>query len=48
MMQILKVYEDASGQVINADKSFVFFNKNTEEERKEEILNILGGMRAVR
>ena len=47
MMKILKVYEEASGQVINVDKSIVFFSKNTEKERKGGILNILRGMKAV-
>ncbi|XP_071917117.1 uncharacterized protein [Coffea arabica] len=48
VMQILRKYEEASGQVFNVDKSSAFFSKNTVEESKGEILNILGGMSQAR
>ena len=38
------MYEAASGQKINADKSSVFFSANTAEEKRNEILMILGPM----
>jgi len=38
------LYEVASGQKINTDKSSVFFCANTTEEKKNETLNILGLM----
>ena len=44
LIEILSLYEAASGQKINADKSSVFFSANTMEEKKNEILEILGPM----
>ena len=44
LVDILNSYEVASGQKINTDKSSVFFNSNTRQERKESILNILSPM----
>ena len=41
MMQTIKVYEEASGQMINAEKSCVFFSKNIEEITKTGILRTL-------
>ena len=38
------MYELASGQKINTDKSSIFFNPNTSQELKDEIINILGSM----
>ena len=38
------MYEAASGQKINTDKSSVFFSANTPEEMKAETLDILGPM----
>lgn len=48
VMSLLKTYEEASGQMINIDKSAVFFSKNTGENKKSEILRILGGMAQVK
>ena len=39
---ILQLYEKASGQKINRNKTTVFFNKATIEGRKEEIKDFLG------
>ena len=38
------MYESASRQKINTDKSFIFFSLNTSQELKDEIINILGSM----
>ena len=38
------MYELASGQKINTDKSSIFFSPNTSQELKDEIINILGPM----
>ncbi|XP_075654731.1 uncharacterized protein LOC142624885 [Castanea sativa] len=43
-MRILNVYEAASGQKLNPDKSSVFFSPNTHPAIKHKILNILGLM----
>jgi len=42
------LYEAASGQKINADKSSIFFSNNTPEDRRNEVLNILGPMQVIR
>ena len=44
LLEILKLYEDASGQKINVDKSSVFFSHNTPQQLRVEVLNILGPM----
>ena len=44
LVNILQLYEDASGQKINADKSSVFISSNTPDERRSEVLNLLGPM----
>ena len=44
LIEILHLYEAASGQKINTNKSSVFFSANTEEEKKNEVLEILGPM----
>ncbi|XP_050260964.1 uncharacterized protein LOC126705795 [Quercus robur] len=44
LIDILRLYEAASGQKINIDKSLVLFSANTPEEMKVETLDILGPM----
>ena len=44
LIDILRLYEAASGQKINTEKSSVFFSANTLEEKKVETLDILGPM----
>ena len=44
LMEILRIYESASGQKINTEKSSIFFSPNTSQERKDEIFSILGPM----
>ena len=44
VIDILRLYEDASGQKINIDKSSVFFSANTEEEKKNEVMEYLTPM----
>ena len=44
LMKVLKVYEGASGQLINFDKSAVFFSQNLEEVQRGMICQALGGM----
>ena len=41
LIDILRLYDDAFGQKINTDKSSVFFSANTEEEKKNEVLEYL-------
>ena len=41
LIDILRLYEAASGQKINTDKSSMFFSANTSEEKKIEILDLL-------
>ncbi|XP_027076988.1 uncharacterized protein [Coffea arabica] len=43
-MKILKTYEKALGQLINLDKSSVFFSKNMSMEQRKEVCSSLGGM----
>ena len=47
-MDILQLYEATSGQKINADKSSVFFSNNTPNDRRYEVLNMLGPMQDTR
>ena len=42
IQHILMVYEQASGQQINREKTTLFFSKAVVEEKKGEILNFLG------
>ena len=44
LKEIPSMYELASGQKINTDKSSIFFSPNTSQELKDEIINILGSM----
>ena len=48
LTKILKLYEDASGQKINVEKSLIFFSHNTPQQLREEVLNILGSMQGSR
>ena len=48
LIDILELYEAASGQIVNANKSSVFFSHNTPYERRREMLNILGPMQDTR
>jgi hypothetical protein len=42
IQEILDIYEKASGQKLNRDKTSIFFSKNTKEEFKEYIASISG------
>ena len=42
LVEILELYEVASGQKVNTNKSSVFFNHNTPQERRSEVIGILG------
>lgn len=42
MKNILKAYEETSGQAINFDKSGVFFSKNIPHNLQTDLSNILG------
>lgn len=42
LSQVLKLYERASGQQLNAAKTSIFFNKNTSPEIKELISTSVG------
>ena len=42
LREILRRYEEASGQRVNLQKSSIFFGKGHQEDDKEEIKNILG------
>ena len=44
LINILQLYEASSGQKINANKSSVFFNNNTSNDRRCEVLDMLGPM----
>ena len=44
LINILQLYEASSGQKINANKSSVFFNNNTPDDRRCEVLDMLGPM----
>ena len=44
LVEILQLYEAASGQKVNTDKSSVFFSRNALEALKNEVLNVLGPM----
>lgn len=42
LKELLALYEQASGQAINFQKSEVFFSKNTPSKAKETLTGILG------
>ena len=42
IMEILKQYEEASGQQINQEKTQLFFSPNTDPHLQEEIKTLLG------
>ncbi|XP_042962496.1 uncharacterized protein LOC122296768 [Carya illinoinensis] len=42
LLDILSVYERASGQVLNRDKSSVFFSKNTKRDTRVQIQQLVG------
>ena len=44
LLAILSKYEVASGQAINRQKTTLFFNKNTEQEVRNDIQQILGAL----
>jgi hypothetical protein len=44
LVQILGIYERASGQVINKDKSFIMFSPNTTENIKGQMREALAIM----
>ncbi|GAU14634.1 hypothetical protein TSUD_96980 [Trifolium subterraneum] len=42
LMEILKIYEEASGQEINLSKSEVFFSRNISSAAQEDLSNLMG------
>ena len=48
LINILQLYEATSVQKINTDKSSVFFSSNTLDERRSEVMNLLGPMQDTR
>ena len=48
LIEILELYDAASGQKVNVEKSSVFFSHNTPQEKKCAVLNILGPMQDTR
>lgn len=44
---MLETYEQASGQVLNQDKTSIFFSQNTPHEIRQNIIQIVG-IRATR
>lgn len=48
LQYVLQVYEACSGQMINKDKSFVLFSKNTCQTAGDEFLSTLGLAQGVR
>ena len=48
LMEVLRKYGDASGQLINTEKSSVFFNKTIQEGERLKVLEKLRGMKVVK
>ena len=48
LVEILELYEAVLGQKLNKDKSSVFFSHNTPQERRSEVIGILGPMQDTR
>ena len=48
LIDILQLYEAASGQKVNAEKSSIIFSHNTPEESRRMVLDILGPMQDTR
>ena len=48
LIEILELYEAASSQKVNAEKSSIFFSHNTPHEKRCAVLNILGPMQDTR
>lgn len=46
-MEVLQKYEAASGQLINKEKSSVFFSKNKDSNQMKAICEVLGNMNHV-
>lgn len=44
VMRILEIYSQASGQVINAENSLVFFSKNVKHEDKTQLTATMNNM----
>lgn len=44
LIEILEIYERASGQKINTDKSSMFFSHNTPSDTKSKVFEVLGPM----
>ena len=47
LIMILKEYEEATGQLINLEKSSVFFSKNTMPDVRDEVCQALGSIKQV-
>ena len=45
---MLEIYGKALRQLINMEKSSVFFNKNVKEKQKEKVLKELKGMKQIK
>jgi len=41
LMRILKRYEEASGQMINGDKSSIFFSRKTSVSKRDRVKELL-------
>ena len=41
LQNILKMYEESSGQTINTDKSSIVFTKNTKERERKKMMDTL-------